>query len=106
VSTHYVDQVEQADRLVVMANGIIVAEGTTADVIDGRCTVEVTTDRWSKAFDALDDDRRRVSLAGRRMRVLAETVARVTAHLEQAGISAKVDLVRATLDKTMVELNP
>ena len=54
VSTHYMDEAEQADRLVVMADGLVVAEGSVTDVIGGRQTVEVVTDHWSEAFMALD----------------------------------------------------
>jgi len=105
VSTHYMEEAEQADRLVVMADGAVAAEGSTAEVIDGRRTVEITTDRWADAFAAIEHSGRRVSLAGRRVRVLSESVAAVSADLERAGIAAEVKLVAATLDETMVTLN-
>ncbi len=106
VSTHYMDEAEQADRLVVMADGLVVAEGSVTDVIGGRQTVEVVTDHWSEAFTTLDRGGRRVTLAGRNVRVLSETIEAVSTDLERAGVVAAVDLVPATLDETLVELGP
>lgn len=106
VSTHYMDEAEQADRLVVMAGGAVVAEGSTTDVIAGRSAVQVETDRWAEAFAALDHGGRRLALAGRAVRVLAESVSAVTADLDRAGIRANVTMVPATLDETLVGLNP
>ncbi len=106
VSTHYMDEAEQADRLVVMADGLVVAEGSVTDVIGGRQTVEVVTDHWSEAFTTLDRGGRRVTLAGRNVRVLSETIEAVSTDLEHARVVAAVDLVPATLDETLVELGP
>ncbi|MFW2382369.1 MAG: ABC transporter ATP-binding protein [Acidimicrobiales bacterium] len=106
VSTHYMDEAAQADRLVVMSNGVVVAEGSVGEVINGRQTVEVTTDRWSDALQTLDRDGRRVALAGRTVRVLSESVTSVSAILDRAGIGARIELVSATLDETLVALAP
>ena len=105
VSTHYMDEATQADRLVVMGQGRVVAEGTVADVVGGRTTVEVKSDRWADVFAALDDPARRLSLAGRNVRVLSDSVPTVRAELERAGIAADVRTAPATLDETMVELS-
>ena len=106
VSTHYMDEAEQADRLVVMANGVVVTEGTVTEVVSGRQTVEVSSLRWSEAFAALDHDGRRLVLDGRNVRVLSGTIEDVDDELRQAGITADVTLVPATLNETLVELNP
>jgi ABC-type multidrug transport system ATPase subunit len=106
VSTHYMDEAEQADRLVVMASGKVVARGTAADVVGTRQVVEVSTERWATAFDVLDRHRRHISLAGRRVRVLSTDVDGIGTELRNAGIEANVALTTASLDETMVELNP
>ena len=105
VSTHYMDEAEQTDRLVVMGGGRIVAEGTAADVVGDRTTVEIVSERWADVFAALDDPSRHLSLAGRNVRVLAGSVAAVREQLERADIPALVRTAPATLDETMVELS-
>lgn len=105
VSTHHMDEAVQADRLVVMASGRVVAEGSTVQVIDGSRSVEVTAPRWQDAFRLLDREGPPVSLAGRRVRVLTGDWEAVSTALHAAGIEAHVDLVPATLDETMVRIN-
>ncbi|MFA9563385.1 MAG: ABC transporter ATP-binding protein [Acidimicrobiales bacterium] len=105
VSTHYMDEAEQTDRLVVMGRGRIVAEGTATDVVGDRTTVEVVSERWADVFAALDDPSRHLSLAGRRVRVLSGSVDVVQRDLAAAGIEAEVSAAPATLDETMVELS-
>lgn len=105
VSTHYMDEAAQTDRLVVMGQGRVVAEGALADVVGDRTTVEVVSDRWADVFAALDEPARRLSLAGRNVRVLAGSVPAVREQLERAGIRAEVRTAPATLDETMVELS-
>ena len=54
VTTHYMDEAEECDRLVVMADGRVVAEGTAGQIIgDARVSV-VETESWAAAFAALE----------------------------------------------------
>lgn len=105
VSTHYMDEAEQTDRLVVMGRGRVVAEGTATEVVGGRSTVEVDSERWADVFAALDDPSRHLTLAGRRVRVLSGSAEAVRRDLDAAGIEAAVRAAPATLDETMVELS-
>jgi ABC-2 type transport system ATP-binding protein/ribosome-dependent ATPase len=105
VSTHYMDEVVQADRLVVMAAGRTVATGSAADVIGGRTTLSVRTDRWSDAFAVLDRAGCDLILAGRTIRVPSGSARQVAELLEAADITAEISLAPATLDETMVELS-
>ena len=108
VATHYMDEVVQADRLVVMAHGRVVATGTVGDVIGDRRPVVVDTDRWAAAFAAIDRAGRRPLLAGRRIRVpLGPEVDRagIERLLDQAGVRADVRTGPATLEEAMVELS-
>ncbi len=102
VSTHYMDEAAQADRLVLMAQGVVAAHGSLSDIVAGRTAVEVVADRWAEAFELLDRTDRRIALAGRAVRVLAEPPDVVAGELRRAGIEATVRVVPATLDETMV----
>lgn len=105
VSTHYMDEAEQADRLVIMSHGSVVATGTAEQIIDEREIVEVVTKRWAEAFDALDQKGRAISLAGRAVRVLNESTSTVRDELTSIGIEAEVSSVPATLDEVLIELD-
>jgi ABC-2 type transport system ATP-binding protein/ribosome-dependent ATPase len=104
VSTHYMDEAEQADRLVVMAAGKVVAEGSASDIVGARRVVEVTAEDWPSALNVLDRPERIVLLAGRAVRVLGETQGTVQAELERAGMAARVELKPASLNERLVEL--
>lgn len=106
VSTHYMDEAEQADRLVVMSDGTIVAGGSVSDVIGGRQTIEVAAERWTDALNVLDHNGRRLLLSGRTIRVIADSADSISDELDRAGVRARVELVPATLDETLVELSP
>ncbi len=105
VSTHYMDEAVQADRLVVMTRGKVAAMGSTDDVIAGRSTVTVATRRWTDAFAVLDEAGYDVILAGRTIRVPAGDLEQVGRLLMTEGITAEVHLAPATLDETMLELD-
>jgi ABC-2 type transport system ATP-binding protein/ribosome-dependent ATPase len=102
VSTHYMDEAEQADRLVLMSQGRVAAHGSLAAIVGDRTAVEVTADRWADAFGVLDRPHRKIALAGRAVRVLAESPDVVAGELVDAGIEASVLVVPATLDEAMV----
>jgi ABC-2 type transport system ATP-binding protein/ribosome-dependent ATPase len=104
VSTHYMDEAEQADRIVMMANGRIVAEGHVADIIGDRRVIEVVAENWPAALAAVDRHPRLVLLDGRVIRVLGDDAAAVRADLEQASVPAGVRVVPASLNETLVEL--
>ncbi len=105
VSTHYMDEAEQTDRLVIMSRGRVVAGGTATAVTARRTAVEVVTDRWADAFGALDQPGRRLSLDGRAVRLMSMTPEQVGGELDAAGIAAEVRTVPATLHETLVELD-
>lgn len=102
VSTHYMEEAEQADRVVMLSRGRVIAEGPADDIIGGRSTLEVRTERWADAFNVLDHDDRMITLDGTAIRVLGETANEVTAELAAAGIEAEADEAPATLEETMV----
>jgi ABC-2 type transport system ATP-binding protein/ribosome-dependent ATPase len=105
VSTHYMDEAEQADRVVIMADGRGVAEGRVADIVGGRQVVEVAATDWRAALAAVEREPRLVVLDGTLIRVLGDELGAVRADLERASIDARVRLVPASLNETLVELS-
>jgi ABC-2 type transport system ATP-binding protein len=93
VTTHYLEESEQCNRLGFMAAGSLVAEGSPSE-IKGRQTghlIELVVDRPQAAVEALKTDRERwrVSLFGPRLHVIVdddvergrrETTDRLEAH--------------------------
>jgi ABC-2 type transport system ATP-binding protein/ribosome-dependent ATPase len=104
VSTHYMDEAEQADRLVLMSQGRVVAAGSLGDIIGGRTAVAVDASDWAGAFAALDTGDRLITLSGTTVRVLAQSPEAVGGVLAAAGVVATLTKVPATLDETMVML--
>ncbi len=103
VTTHYMQEAQQCDRLVIMAASRVVATGTVAGIVGDAVAVEVRTDDWAGAFTALDDAGLPVTLAGRRVRVAETSVADVQSAL--AGLDASVVEVPATLEETMLAIS-
>ncbi len=104
VTTHRMSEAEQCDRLVVMADGRVVAEGTMAEIVGGRATVEVAAARWEDAFAALEDAGLAAALVGRTLRVPGAGLDQVEAALRAGGVDAAVGMVPATFDETFVAL--
>jgi ABC-type multidrug transport system ATPase subunit len=101
VTTHYLQEAEQCDQLIVMAHGRTVAAGTEAEIVGAATAVQVSTDSWAEAFTVLDTAGLTVALTGRDLRVAGSTPAKVAATLDDAGIGAGIDQVPATLEEVM-----
>jgi ABC-2 type transport system ATP-binding protein len=104
VTTHHMSEAEQCDRLVVMAEGRVVADGTMAEIVGSRATVKVAGGRWEDAFAALEDAGLAAALVGRTLRVPSASRDLVAAALRRRGVDAEVELVPATFDETFVAL--
>lgn len=102
VSTHYMDEARQADRLVLMAAGDIIVEGTVAELIGDAVTAQVEAADWQGAFTALDEASLPVMLDGRRTRVPGGDRAVIENLLRSAGVAARTTEVPATLEEVMV----
>jgi ABC-2 type transport system ATP-binding protein len=105
VSTHHMDEAVQADRLLVMAQGRVVATGTVDAVVGDRRTATVDAADWAAAFAALDGAGLGAVLSGRSIRIPGHDIDRVRRVVSDAGVDAAVRLTPATLDETMVELS-
>jgi ABC-2 type transport system ATP-binding protein len=95
VTTHYLEEAEQCNRLGLMVAGELVAEGTPTGIKAAQPghLLELTVDRPQHAADLLKQtlDRWRVSLFGERLHVIVdedplEGERRVTAALASAGL--------------------
>jgi ABC-2 type transport system ATP-binding protein len=69
VSTHYMEEAGECDRLVIMAEGEVVAAGTAEQIIGSAQVTVVEAENWPAAFGELDRAGLPVSLAGRTLRV-------------------------------------
>jgi len=100
VTTHYMQEAQQCDRLVLMSGGRVAASGTEADIIGSTRAIAVRTERWQDAFGALDAAGIMVMLAGAHVRAVDATESEVGEAL--AGIDADMVSVGATLEEAMV----
>ena len=95
VTTHYLEEAEQCNRLGFMVDGKVVAEGTPTGVKaqQGGRLIELITDKPQQAANLLkrEMDRWRVSLFGDRLHVVVDadvesSIKRLTKQLGAAGI--------------------
>jgi len=105
VTTHYMQEAQQCDRLVMMASGRVVAAGTVDDIVGDLTAAEVTGDAWGEAFAALAGAGYQVTLDGRRIRVPGVDPTEVSTVLERASVGGRVASVPARLDEAMVVLD-
>jgi ABC-2 type transport system ATP-binding protein/ribosome-dependent ATPase len=101
VTTHYMQEAQQCDRLVMMSRGQQVAEGSERDIIGDTTAVRVLADNWAAAFAALAADGLPVTLAGTRVRVANADPEVVATALRSAGVDAQIEQVPATLEEAM-----
>jgi ABC-2 type transport system ATP-binding protein/ribosome-dependent ATPase len=102
VTTHYMEEAQECGRLVVMADGEVVAEGTAETIVGSAQAVVVQAESWSAAFSALEAAGLQVALAGRCLRVPGADPSAVRAAL--GDLPATVQQVPATLDERFFEL--
>jgi ABC-2 type transport system ATP-binding protein/ribosome-dependent ATPase len=102
VTTHYMDEAGECDRLMVMADGRVVAAGTAGQIIgDARVSV-VETGSWAAAFAALEAAGLPATLVGRTLRVPGAGPADVRRAL--GPVEASVTVAPATLEERFFEL--
>jgi len=107
VSTHYMEEAGECDRLIVMATGEVVAEGTVGEIIGGARVTLVQTDEWRAAFARLAAAGIPATLSGQSLRVPGASAADVAAALRDGGAgtaSASMSEAPATLEERFFEL--
>lgn len=104
VTTHYMQEARQCDRLLLMSRGAIVGRGSEADIVGDTRVLQVQAASWQQAFDSLDGAGLPVTLDGRRVRVVDSDVETVERLMHERGIEAVVTPARATIDERMTVL--
>ena len=102
VTTHYLDEAGECGRLVIMADGRVVAEGTAAEITGDTRVSVVQADDWAAAFGALEAAGLPAALAGRTLRVPGASPTRVTRAL--GPLAARVSEAPATLEERFFQL--
>ncbi|MCF7222377.1 ABC transporter ATP-binding protein [Marilutibacter chinensis] len=111
VSTHYMDEAERCHRLAILDRGVLVADGTPAELtgkLAGRA-IEVRAGQPRRAQKALLEVSGVVSVAqiGNALRVLTredgDAGARIRDALREAGQDASVEAVAANLEDVFVD---
>ncbi|MBO0835615.1 MAG: ABC transporter ATP-binding protein, partial [Actinobacteria bacterium] len=115
VSTHYLEEAAECDRLVIMADGEVVADGTAADIIGTERSTVVESADWAATFNRLERAGLPVGLAGRTLRLPGVSPAEVETALttqppgpaaagQEAAPGCRVYSAPATLEERFFEL--
>ncbi len=102
VTTHYMDEAGECDRLVVMAAGRVVARGTLPEIVGDAQVSVVESDAWAEAFGALEAAGLPAALVGRTLRVPGAAPDAVRRAL--GDLSATVTSAPATLEERFFQL--
>jgi ABC-type multidrug transport system ATPase subunit len=102
VTTHYMDEAGECDRLVIMAAGRVVARGTAAEISGGAQVSVVEAEQWAAAFGALEAAGLPVALVGRTLRVPGSPADAVRRAL--GAVPARVTSAPATLEERFFQL--
>lgn len=101
VTTHYMQEAEQCDGLVLMSQGRRVAAGTLTEVLASTTALEVEGESWAGVFRVLTDAGLPVTVSGRAVRVAGAAEAEVLRVMAAAGVTARVRAVPASLEEVM-----
>ncbi len=102
VTTHSMEEAQECDRLVMLAAGRQVAEGSVAGIVGTARVTTVDCPDWPQALHALAQAGLRAALVGRSLRVPGAGPQRVREVL--AGLPAEVGQAPASLEERFVEL--
>ena len=102
VTTHYMDEAGECDRLVIMAAGRVVARGTAREITGDAHVSVVESGSWAAAFGALEAAGLPVALVGRTLRVPGAAPDAVRRAL--GALPATVTSAPATLEERFFQL--
>ena len=97
VTTHAMEEAGECSRLVVLASGRVVAEGTVAEIVGRARTAVVRSGDWAAALRRLEAAGVRALLSGQTLRVPDRAAADVARAL--AGLPVQVGEEPATLEE-------
>lgn len=99
VTTHNMQEAGQCDRLVMLSEGRVTAEGTFENITGGATSLLVKTPHWDRAFTALGRAGIRRSLDGRDLRVTGASPENITQAL--GGLDFSLQRVPRTMEEVM-----
>lgn len=105
VTTHYMEEAAQCDRLVFLTAGRVTTAGTAAEITSGQRSLAIESDGWQRLFTLLRAAGIPVLLHGRTLRVPGTDQATVTAALgDLARLDGGVRMTptAATLEEVML----
>lgn len=103
VTTHHMDEAEQCDRLVMLADGVEVAAGSVEEVVAGMASLEFGPSDPAAALTALEESGFCVFPAGHRLRVPDVTAEEIRLALGQPDLA--VATRPATLEESFAVLS-
>jgi ABC-2 type transport system ATP-binding protein len=104
VTTHNMEEAQECDRLVVMADGRVVVTGTVAAIIADRQVAEVRCADWARAFTVLDREGFDVQVHGQGVLRVTGPAAAAAEVLARGGIEAAARMVPANLEEAFVAI--
>ena len=104
VSTHYMEEAQNCDELIVMRDGRVVATGSVGEIIGTRSVVVVTADDLDPALKVLDSAGIDTVRTADSVRVIHATVDIVQRSLSAAHVVADVKAAPATFEEAFVQL--
>jgi ABC-2 type transport system ATP-binding protein len=102
VTTHYMQEAAQCDRLVLLTSGRVSAMGSADQITSPYSSVTVTTANWRAAFTLLRDAGIPALLDGRTLRAPGANPAQIESLLAPLADPARIRTAAATLEETMV----
>jgi len=103
VTTHHLEEAEQCDRLVMLADGVVVAEGSLSEIIGSQTAVVVLGGDQVRALEMLDDAGLFASFAGKGLRVVGSDIDQVRRALRDLD-DLMIEERAATLEEAFVNL--
>ncbi len=104
VTTHYMQEARQCDRLLLMSDGRLVAQGSAQAIVAGTRTMAVHTQDWARVFEVLSAAGMTVNLAGRDVRVIDPDEQQLADVLAQSGLITTMTEVAPTIEERMTML--
>ncbi|MFT0848233.1 ATP-binding cassette domain-containing protein [Actinomycetaceae bacterium L2_0104] len=102
VTTHYMQEAAQCDRLVILSSGKFTAAGTVSAITAGHTSLIVRAEDWEKAFTLLQDAGIPAILDGRTLRLPGADPDEIRAVIAPLADRTTVTEGVATLEETML----
>lgn len=102
VTTHYMQEAAQCDRLIILTAGEVTAQGTVAEITSSHTSLTVTTEHWEEAFTLLREAGIPALLDGRTLRIPGADHKEVTGILSVLASTPQITETVSTVEETMM----